>query len=638
MPSSAKYVSHIFWPDFSNDQLMKPGLLVGWNLRNFRCCIAALTTGLSLDEVTQALDEIVKTHGKNANKKYHPVILGQWVIQTDEKDGSYAEMKRQASLWVTLTKDCKHDTLPKLHSLYSNGCSYSDSECIFLRYSPRLLADDTNSSLSSPPVYLSVDPAIMKETAIQPNGQPRSSTHPYTTASTATLPMTSHRVDWTDWTITQQHLSCAETLQQRFQNLQKMKDASDLHPRKMTGMLENNRMIQVGQHEGARTGFPFVSDLALYLCPSATSGANAYDLSPKDEEGKRRGAKPQTSPRMASSPLLNPPSAVSWSRLVAVMHSMWCAEGGAHGIGLYGSTKMRKATVLVTDMCMGVLVSYTIYTHFSLIVEWTEEKAVSLVLRHFLDALEALQHAPIGIKFDPQLAARLSYFFAKCLNTWRWVLHHTRAVSLATMLVVGSGVGGLRLQVAALQDILKVASAPMLLIADGLQSYVWWHVQCIASLLYLFQGLKWNILRLRVDSLDCDRTQLLLGTATLVILVFLLPTFTAYLLLFRIVGWGVAASLFMLNKVIEVITITQFPARTGIALRPLYSRDEGASTGADAPAPAPAPAPARAGVATAQTVERISSHGRGVTSIMSGGASVRYKAGPAFFEIVRKSW
>ena len=57
-------------------------------------------------------------------------------------------------------------------------------------------------------------------------------------------------------------------------------------------------------------------------------------------------------------------------------------------------------------------------------------------------------------------------------------------------------------------------------------------LKALVSLARLFIGKKWNVLRLRVDSVSYEADQLILGTIIFTILLFLLPTSLLYYIVF----------------------------------------------------------------------------------------------------------
>jgi len=509
MKRSRGFVTHIFWPDTDENVLNTGGFLVGWNLRNFRCCIAAVVTGMPLESVEAVLRGVIAKEGAIAGGiddcKYHPVVLGEWVARLGEDTDLHADTKRAASLWVTLIGPCSqvgcsesdasrkevgnssvhmsramgrvNMGVPKLHSLYSNGCSYGGSECVFLCYSPKILS---------------------RCSAVAPS-------------------MKDH---WNDWAATQYHLSRALQLQQQFRK----QDVS------------------------------LLAELALCArgAPVLTTCVPVSSLS-------------------TLNPILH--NLRRYSDVVDAVAS-WLVPSPDGSAASKGGWNLRFVVAVVVDLTLGLVLAYALSFKGPGVVDSVYEYSHKHVLVRAISALEAIEQAPMGIKFDPQLSARLTQLFSVALRVWFRLLYLPAAKILVRGLVV-CGALGLRMQVGLLSDVLRAVFFPLTCIANILHSCLEVQLRCIKSLLYLFQGLKINILRQRVDSLECDRYQLLLGTATLVILVFLLPTFLIYVLFFRMVGWAVQLFTRGLLWAMVVLKGLLEPGRSEMALEKVELRSGG---------------------------------------------------------------
>ena len=81
-------------------------------------------------------------------------------------------------------------------------------------------------------------------------------------------------------------------------------------------------------------------------------------------------------------------------------------------------------------------------------------------------------------------------------------------------------------------------------------------------------GKKYNVLRGRVDTLDSDMEQLLLGTLVFAILVLLLPTAAVYYIFFRIVQGVAAALVRVLSVVVRTVNRSALYAVATVLLDP----------------------------------------------------------------------
>ncbi|XP_067933525.1 phosphatidylinositol N-acetylglucosaminyltransferase subunit Q-like isoform X1 [Watersipora subatra] len=163
--------------------------------------------------------------------------------------------------------------------------------------------------------------------------------------------------------------------------------------------------------------------------------------------------------------------------------------------------------------------------------------------------LDWLMGVPAGLKLNYNLAAFLSRFFA--YHIWLWAGYLKLAgkyfdVISLTIFAIGLP-GGASLQVAILQDALKVFLLHMY--CFYIYSSRLYSLTCYAllSLWRLFRGLKWNILRQRVDHASYDSTQLFIGTLLFAILLFTLPTVFLYHLVFATLRACILAFLIVLD-------------------------------------------------------------------------------------------
>ncbi|TFK25828.1 phosphatidylinositol N-acetylglucosaminyltransferase subunit GPI1 [Coprinopsis marcescibilis] len=152
------------------------------------------------------------------------------------------------------------------------------------------------------------------------------------------------------------------------------------------------------------------------------------------------------------------------------------------------------------------------------------------------DTLVWLDSWPAGLKLNTELSKFYSRMFISIVQLWgdlllRYMLPH------APMLVLFCGYtsvfGGFTLAIAAIIDIIGFCVTPHLTVCYMLSRLVYSIVKgALVSLWALFRGKRYNVLRKRMDTWDCDVDQLLLGTLLFTLLAFLFPTILAYYFLF----------------------------------------------------------------------------------------------------------
>lgn len=148
--------------------------------------------------------------------------------------------------------------------------------------------------------------------------------------------------------------------------------------------------------------------------------------------------------------------------------------------------------------------------------------------------LNWLMGAPAGLKLNYKLTAFLGRFFM--YHIWLWSEYLRLAGRYFNTIFIAMAIlglpGGASLQLACMQDVFQVFL---------LHIYCFYIYSCrlflgtkylLQSLWRLFRGLKWNLLRERVDHASYDSTQLFIGTLVLAIVLFTLPTVFLYYLVF----------------------------------------------------------------------------------------------------------
>ena len=117
---------------------------------------------------------------------------------------------------------------------------------------------------------------------------------------------------------------------------------------------------------------------------------------------------------------------------------------------------------------------------------------------------------------------------------------------------------GVTLSITALHDFLKFLNLCLICFFIISNRVFTLQLSALKSLGRLFMGKKWNILRERVDSCDFDIYQLLVGTLSFTILLFLLPTTGMYVLIFlylRIIQFSVQFALRVFAVLVNKLTM-----------------------------------------------------------------------------------
>ncbi|KZT56985.1 Gpi1-domain-containing protein [Calocera cornea HHB12733] len=155
---------------------------------------------------------------------------------------------------------------------------------------------------------------------------------------------------------------------------------------------------------------------------------------------------------------------------------------------------------------------------------------------------------PVGLKLNTELSrficlsfVGLTGVFEDCLNI---VGPH---FPLAIYLVGSSGMMGLTMSLSLLSDLLSLLSLPLYLCYMTVTTVFSSQLSAAYSLFNIFRGKRKNILRNRVDSMEYDLDQVLLGTILFTLVAFLFPTILAYYAFFA----GIRIAIISIHAVLE---------------------------------------------------------------------------------------
>eukprot|EP00602_Paraphysomonas_sp_CaronLab_P007139 CAMPEP_0185032364 /NCGR_PEP_ID=MMETSP1103-20130426/20364_1 /TAXON_ID=36769 /ORGANISM="Paraphysomonas bandaiensis, Strain Caron Lab Isolate" /LENGTH=921 /DNA_ID=CAMNT_0027568231 /DNA_START=618 /DNA_END=3383 /DNA_ORIENTATION=+ len=193
------------------------------------------------------------------------------------------------------------------------------------------------------------------------------------------------------------------------------------------------------------------------------------------------------------------------------------------------------------DLCLGLAAAILLwYYRLSLLSfvhnvgGWTQRETI-------LWPLEMLNHNPYGMKFNPMLTDRMSSVLAgavKAISNFYSIIQEPFEYS-AILLLCCVGSLGISVQLVLAVDLIRLLTMHIALVHRVLSLLHHFQVTTLLSLLHLFQGKKKNVLRNRVDTLDCNHHQLFCGIVLFSVIFFLFPTLAAYYYLFTVLQLGV---------------------------------------------------------------------------------------------------
>ncbi|KAJ4461403.1 putative Phosphatidylinositol N-acetylglucosaminyltransferase subunit Q [Paratrimastix pyriformis] len=191
---------------------------------------------------------------------------------------------------------------------------------------------------------------------------------------------------------------------------------------------------------------------------------------------------------------------------------------------------MNHLLAAAVDLAAGWALVGWLRTHPAAVVDVAQGVLSGIGGAPLMRAVLWLMGWPAGFKLNNNLDACLGSLFRHVIQAsaqlgtvarqrYGWVLW---------WLVAGAGFGGLSLQAAVAEDLLRLLTAHLAALHAFARLL---HAQTLAalgSLWRLFTGKRLNVLRQRIDRCNAPADELLLGTLLFSVLIFLCPTVVAY--------------------------------------------------------------------------------------------------------------
>lgn len=166
-------------------------------------------------------------------------------------------------------------------------------------------------------------------------------------------------------------------------------------------------------------------------------------------------------------------------------------------------------------------------------------QAVDFLCLKFVDVTHWLMAWPAGFKLNTQLAQFMGDVTIWII--WAWhsllstVLSDRISRSVIRIIAISGFLGGATIQISLVIDLFTFMSFHLFLLYRIFARVYYQQYSVLLSLFRVFRGLKFNVLRNRVDHGDHDVHQLLLGTILFTVVLFLLPTVFAFYIVFTMV-------------------------------------------------------------------------------------------------------
>ena len=189
--------------------------------------------------------------------------------------------------------------------------------------------------------------------------------------------------------------------------------------------------------------------------------------------------------------------------------------------------------LVANDLILGVAFGLFLLDNVSILSNTCNTLIKDYAIHTFESSVVWLMGWPAGLKLNSFLDKFIGEMFLWLIGIWTvFVGNFVKMMPLIVGIVGLSGIFGASMIIALIGDLLSFFTFHIFIFYIVAARIFNWQHRILLSLLHLFGGKKYNVLRKRLDSSDYDLDQLLLGTILFTLLSFLIPTVLVYYVLF----------------------------------------------------------------------------------------------------------
>eukprot|EP00743_Colponemidia_sp_Colp-15_P006790 GILK01007321.1.p1 GENE.GILK01007321.1~~GILK01007321.1.p1 ORF type:complete len:860 (-),score=120.70 GILK01007321.1:263-2803(-) len=584
--------SKLFWPTHCIN--VKPGFLVGWNVRGFIASIATIVSDVELS----ALEDVLKKISTDPNMqaisghcKGSPVVIGEWQadfpLSTTEE---IAARKQTANIWLTMRLD-RHNC-PSLREVWCCGYRYRTSAQVIFYKQPDpahnlstealdigklLMQSLTGANVSSP-----LEPTDMDYILRQINASAEVENALYVALSRLPKSLLNSTTD-----VTEQDADMPEA---------NSESTGVLNRRKKDKPTEN---IILAQYDASINPNPTGSTLPLPLPlpaggpsmggPPGLSPSSPMSIAssvskwtqhlplPPSKQTKRNACSsfPSLFARFMLRFMMFIMLLVRWSSIPLMwilnisipslgrVGDLFCFRAVARQLdirtrearewprqyGILRTTRMNNPNTLATflrlygslalavlDLLAGIVGILLLRYQTELILTMVHQLGKVLHVDVLRSEINWLMGLPAGFKLNVNLDQFLGSVILNLIDLWNEITTILTPLEPYIVKWIGwSGLFGLSVQLSVASDVLTLCTLHVYYIYLSIARLYSLQLTVLSSLWKLFRGKKRNVLRHRIDHCNYDTDQLLLGTLLFTLFFFLFPTTSMYYICFVLI-------------------------------------------------------------------------------------------------------
>ncbi|KAG9307774.1 hypothetical protein G9A89_023339 [Geosiphon pyriformis] len=549
-------VIKIFWPTHVCSSETSSGFLVGWNVRSFTICVAAIISDVKLRDLESTLSALSTD---NRSSFVHmsevcgapPIVLGFLTVDSAsdfETERIFhvedvSEKSKTANLWVTV--HLQHNNMISLRSIDCCGYRYSSvsAEIIFYKQpNPTLLQ------------YLSLEPLVLD---ISKNNHNKMEKESITIKNMKKITNTRIRSSTKQQLNKSNHANDLERVLNQINSSHETERAIRIRckPSQIRRSRRSASVSQTVKKSAVGLGIllkrsimyplfllrPILAHPILYLLVLVRVFAEIvlWILNFRFPNSFLNGIALKDFSATAQQIDLRLQQACFWPwQFMLQRRRDWTniSTTRAQYISFYNSMWL-----VANDIIIGVALGCFLMDNNEAIAKLI----VDDYLNHYtIERLEKmviwLMGWPAGLKLNSELDKFLGELFLWLILLWKGCIYNIGPVAPTIIRMIGiSGFFGASMVLSLLSDFLSFMTLHIYSFYMVAARIFNWQPTILYSLFNLFRGKKWNTLRNRIDSCDYDLDQLLLGTILFTLITFLFPTIVVFYAIFALSRVGV---------------------------------------------------------------------------------------------------
>lgn len=214
---------------------------------------------------------------------------------------------------------------------------------------------------------------------------------------------------------------------------------------------------------------------------------------------------------------------------------------------------------LLVDIVLGCVLHILISSNLSLFSQINEKFRIFHDSKTLTSILGILIQNPLGFKLNNNFTVFIGSIIVSVLDKWEFFMYFVtlNEKNLAKLLSYFS-LFGVSLFLSLIIDYLVCITSHVLFIYIFLKKMCCIFHSHIYSLYLLFNGKKWNVLKLRVDTNIYSNEEVILGTILFSIFIFLYPTIFIFALVFGIIYYIIQGIIYTVRFLKAIILFTPF--------------------------------------------------------------------------------